>query len=228
MSHYAVNTGRAEDPHPAPHPLGDLARDEGAPTGRRRRGAAVRARHRDQPRARPRRPGRPHAVDRGPHRPVRAARLRAVPHPALRIRGRRRSPSSRSRRGRTRMPEPGRPDSPRTIATRTTCRPSRSGCRCSCSRYFAFAQFKRSAIPNGPKVSPAGSLSPRGDWRAPSDGNARAWLAELKAALPELVEESSAAPERRQRADGSRIPRSGLVRYASVMTQPSRDRSTSE
>lgn len=54
-------------------------------------------------------------------------------------------------------------------------------------RYFAFAQFKRSAIPNGPKVSPAGSLSPRGDWRAPSDGNARAWLAELDAALPDLV-----------------------------------------
>ncbi|MDW4571842.1 NAD(+) synthase [Microbacterium sp. M3] len=56
-------------------------------------------------------------------------------------------------------------------------------------RYFAFAQFKRSAIPNGPKVSPAGSLSPRGDWRAPSDGNARAWLAELDAALPELAQE---------------------------------------
>ncbi len=56
-------------------------------------------------------------------------------------------------------------------------------------RYFAFAQFKRSAIPNGPKVSPAGSLSPRGDWRAPSDGNAHVWIAELKAALPELVEE---------------------------------------
>lgn len=51
-------------------------------------------------------------------------------------------------------------------------------------RYFAFAQFKRSAIPNGPKVSPAGSLSPRGDWRAPSDGNAAVWLAELDAALP--------------------------------------------
>ncbi|WP_341997030.1 NAD(+) synthase [Microbacterium sp. LWH7-1.2] len=56
-------------------------------------------------------------------------------------------------------------------------------------RYFAFAQFKRSAIPNGPKVSPAGSLSPRGDWRAPSDGNARVWLAELKAALPDLVQD---------------------------------------
>ena len=55
-------------------------------------------------------------------------------------------------------------------------------------RYFGFAQFKRSAIPNGPKVSPAGSLSPRGDWRAPSDGNARAWLAELDAALPQLAE----------------------------------------
>lgn len=55
-------------------------------------------------------------------------------------------------------------------------------------RYFGFAQFKRSAIPNGPKVSPAGSLSPRGDWRAPSDGNATAWLAELKAALPDLVD----------------------------------------
>lgn len=52
-------------------------------------------------------------------------------------------------------------------------------------RFFAFAQFKRTAIPNGPKVSPAGSLSPRGDWRAPSDGNARAWLAELHATVPQ-------------------------------------------
>ncbi|MFT4280497.1 NAD(+) synthase [Microbacterium sp.] len=56
------------------------------------------------------------------------------------------------------------------------------------TRYFGFAQFKRSAIPNGPKVSPAGSLSPRGDWRAPSDGNAHAWIAELRAALPDLVD----------------------------------------
>ena len=39
-------------------------------------------------------------------------------------------------------------------------------------RFFAFSQFKRSAMPNGPKVSAGGSLSPRGDWRAPSDGNA--------------------------------------------------------
>ncbi|MGN7969400.1 NAD(+) synthase [Microbacterium sp. 22296] len=56
-------------------------------------------------------------------------------------------------------------------------------------RFFGFAQFKRTAIPNGPKVSPAGSLSPRGDWRAPSDGNARAWLADLHAAVPEAFAE---------------------------------------
>ena len=46
-------------------------------------------------------------------------------------------------------------------------------------RFFAFSQFKRSAMPNGPKVAAGGSLSPRGDWRAPSDGNAAAWLADL-------------------------------------------------
>lgn len=51
-------------------------------------------------------------------------------------------------------------------------------------RYFAFSQFKRSAMPNGPKVSAGGSLSPRGDWRAPSDGNAAAWLAELERNVP--------------------------------------------
>ncbi|MQY10441.1 Glutamine-dependent NAD(+) synthetase [Streptomyces sp. RB5] len=48
-----------------------------------------------------------------------------------------------------------------------------------CRRFFAFAQFKRSAMPNGPKVSAGGSLSPRGDWRAPSDGTAAAWLRDL-------------------------------------------------
>ncbi|MCX7865014.1 MAG: NAD(+) synthase, partial [Novosphingobium sp.] len=53
-------------------------------------------------------------------------------------------------------------------------------------RFFAFSQFKRSAMPNGPKVSSSGALSPRGDWRAPSDASAAAWLAELKAGLPPL------------------------------------------
>ncbi|WP_018259485.1 NAD(+) synthase [Methylobacterium sp. WSM2598] len=52
-------------------------------------------------------------------------------------------------------------------------------------RFFGFSQFKRSALPNGPKVAAGGSLSPRGDWRAPSDGNARAWLEELERNVPE-------------------------------------------
>ncbi len=51
-------------------------------------------------------------------------------------------------------------------------------------RYFGFSQFKRSAMPNGPKLSSGGALSPRGDWRAPSDGNARVWLEELARNLP--------------------------------------------
>ena len=54
-----------------------------------------------------------------------------------------------------------------------------------CKRFFAFAQFKRSALPNGPKVSAGGSLSPRGDWRAPSDGTADAWLRDLSRWTPD-------------------------------------------
>lgn len=45
-------------------------------------------------------------------------------------------------------------------------------------------QFKRSTLPNGPKVGSGGSLSPRGDWRAPSDSVATAWLAELDRNVP--------------------------------------------
>jgi NAD+ synthase (glutamine-hydrolysing) len=52
-------------------------------------------------------------------------------------------------------------------------------------RYFGFSQFKRSAMPNGPKVSAGGSLSPRGDWRAPSDMSARIWVEEIRANVPE-------------------------------------------
>ena len=46
-------------------------------------------------------------------------------------------------------------------------------------RFFQTSQYKRSAVPNAPKVGSGGSLSPRGDWRAPSDGNADAWLRNL-------------------------------------------------
>ena len=52
-------------------------------------------------------------------------------------------------------------------------------------RFFGFSQFKRTAAPNGPKVSSGGALSPRGDWRAPSDAGARAWLDELRSGVPE-------------------------------------------
>ncbi|MGI9123232.1 MAG: NAD(+) synthase, partial [Mycobacterium sp.] len=52
-------------------------------------------------------------------------------------------------------------------------------------RYYSFSQFKRSALPNGPKVSHGGSLSPRGDWRAPSDMSAKIWLDEIEREIPE-------------------------------------------
>jgi NAD+ synthase (glutamine-hydrolysing) len=51
-------------------------------------------------------------------------------------------------------------------------------------RFFKLSQFKRSAIPNGPKVGSGGSLSPRGDWRAPSDSEAEPWLKELRENVP--------------------------------------------
>jgi len=51
------------------------------------------------------------------------------------------------------------------------------------TRFFATSQFKRSVAPNAPKVGSGGSLSPRGDWRAPSDGTAEAWLAAM-ASIP--------------------------------------------
>ncbi len=53
-------------------------------------------------------------------------------------------------------------------------------------RFFA-SQFKRSALPNGPKVSAGGTMSPRGDWRMPSDASLAAWLAELDKVPPGRV-----------------------------------------
>ncbi len=52
-------------------------------------------------------------------------------------------------------------------------------------RFFKTSQFKRSAVPNGPKVGSGGSLSPRGDWRAPSDSEAVVWLEELRNNVPD-------------------------------------------
>jgi len=58
-------------------------------------------------------------------------------------------------------------------------------------RFFEISQFKRSALPNGPKVVSGGNLSPRGDWRAPSDGNARLWLDELQRSVPDQEPQAS-------------------------------------
>jgi NAD+ synthase (glutamine-hydrolysing) len=52
-------------------------------------------------------------------------------------------------------------------------------------RFFEQSQFQRSALPNGPKISSGGSLSPRGDWRAPSDAHAAVWLDELDKNIPD-------------------------------------------
>jgi NAD+ synthase (glutamine-hydrolysing) len=54
-------------------------------------------------------------------------------------------------------------------------------------RFFKTSQFKRSCVPNSPKVGTGGSLSPRGDWRAPSDGEAVVWMAGLDA-IPDGLE----------------------------------------
>ncbi|MCC5980676.1 MAG: NAD(+) synthase [Oceanicaulis sp.] len=54
------------------------------------------------------------------------------------------------------------------------------------TRFFGQSQFKRSAVPNGPKLTSAGALSPRGDWRMPSDASARAWLEALNRLKAEL------------------------------------------
>ena len=51
-------------------------------------------------------------------------------------------------------------------------------------RFFALSQFKRSCLPNGPKVGSGGSLSPRSDWRAPADAEAEVWLRELRDNIP--------------------------------------------
>jgi NAD+ synthase (glutamine-hydrolysing) len=77
-------------------------------------------------------------------------------------------------------------------------------------RFFRFSQFKRSALPNAPKVGSGGSLSPRSDWRAPSDGSAAPWLADLERArawiersIPARRGASPRTAEPKRRAAGS-------------------------
>jgi NAD+ synthase (glutamine-hydrolysing) len=66
-------------------------------------------------------------------------------------------------------------------------------------RFFKLSQFKRSALPNGPKVGSGGSLSPRGDWRAPSDSEAEVWLKELRENVPDAPKPNAKPKARTQR-----------------------------
>ena len=75
-----------------------------------------------------------------------------------------------------RGPWPDAPDVPRNAYTLAEIK---KHLRTFCWRFFKTSQFKRSAVPNAPKVGSGGSLSPRGDWRAPSDSEATVWLEDV-------------------------------------------------
>ncbi|MDR2266993.1 MAG: hypothetical protein LBE09_05360, partial [Christensenellaceae bacterium] len=53
-------------------------------------------------------------------------------------------------------------------------------------RFFA-NQFKRNCLPDCVKIGSV-SLSPRGDWRMPSDASCQAWLMDLKEYIPEIYQ----------------------------------------
>jgi len=77
------------------------------------------------------------------------------------------------------------PDSPDVTRNQYGLADIKKNLRIFLRRFFETSQFKRSCVPNSPKVGSGGSLSPRGDWRAPSDSSAAAWLAELDK-VPEI------------------------------------------
>ncbi len=94
------------------------------------------------------------------------------------------SPSWPCTPGATGSAAPGRPASPTTGGARTTCPRSAAGWSCSCAASSASASSSARPCRTAPRSSAGGSLSPRGDWRAPSDGTAAAWLEELERAVP--------------------------------------------
>jgi NAD+ synthase (glutamine-hydrolysing) len=73
----------------------------------------------------------------------------------------------------------GWPDIPVQKRNQYTIGEVKKNLRIFLHRFFALSQYKRSCIPNAPKVGSGGSLSPRGDYRAPSDSEAAVWLEEL-------------------------------------------------
>ena len=123
------------------------------------------------------------AEHRSEDRSVRAAGLQPVPCTALRLPAakiaflaRHAWPDVEAGAWPPGFPEDKRPyDLPDHSALARSLRPA----------VLRFSQFKRSALPNGPKVVAGGSLSPRGEWRAPSDMSARIWLDEIEREVPE-------------------------------------------
>ena len=129
-------------------------------------------------------------VLRGDRSPPRSAPSSSRATPARSRRRARRTPSARTscrtsistrccatatRRARWRS-SPG----PRGRTTLLAGRDQAGHLRNFLQRFFKASQFKRSCVPNAPKVGSGGSLSPRGDWRAPSDSEATVWLDELE------------------------------------------------
>ena len=151
--------------------------------GETRRGAAGDLEHRDLARADPGEARRGAAEHGEVGRPVRAAGLQPLLHAAFRVRtvqDRVPGPPRLARRRRRGWPPAFPPERRRAYDIAVI----RQWLVVFVKRFFGFAQFKRSAMPNGPKVSHGGSLSPRGDWRAPSDGNAAVWLADIEKNVP--------------------------------------------
>ena len=178
MSHYNVNAGV---PKTLIQHLIRWVIARGAVRRRGRRDAAGDPGHRDQPGAGAGRRGRGAAEHRGARSGPTRCRTSTCSTRCATGSGRRRSPSSPGTPGTT--PSGGRwpPDFPPTsgAGVRPGDDPA-AGCEVFLQRFFAFSQFKRSAMPNGPKVAAGGSLSPRGDWRAPSDLPATIWLDDVR------------------------------------------------
>ena len=172
---------RPEDADPAPDPLGGLHR---AVRSRGRRGAARDPRDGDQPRARAGRGAA--AVHRGQRSaPTRCTTSRSSTCCATGS-GRRRSASWRWHAWRdvdARDWPPGFPEAKRVTYDRPR---SASGSRSSASASSASPSSSARRCPTGRRSSPAARSRPRGDWRAPSDGTAEAWLDDLERNVPKV------------------------------------------
>jgi NAD+ synthase (glutamine-hydrolysing) len=90
---------------------------------------------------------------------------------------------------------PGWPDIPEGKQHQYDIQEIKRWLRVFLKRFFKTSQYKRTCMPNAPKVGSGGSLSPRGDWRAPSDSEANAWLAQLDR-VPDLSREEQVAAKR--------------------------------